>query len=143
MAWGFVADPSNLRMWWPRIVRVESIEGPVGEPGTVWTSVLEADSGRRLRLDFGIVSADEPTSITWEHLTSGTGFEGRMPRQETTIQLGPAGEGTVIEVILDAELKGAGRLASPLLRGDQKKVAQKALEALPAALGAFRDTGPR
>ena len=129
-AYAFLVDPRNLADWWPRVVRVEFLEGAPGEPGLVWTSVVEADSRRRLRLDYELTVADRPSQIVWEHRLEGTAFGAHLTRQATEIAITPSGEGTRVEVTLTGELRGAAKLAGPSLKSDQKKLLDRALEGL-------------
>ena len=133
-AYSFLIDPRNLTGWWPRVVRVEFVEGRPGEAGLIWTSVVEADSRRRLRLDYELIEADRPERIVWEHRLEGTAFGAHLARQATEIDLVPVGEGTRVAVTLTGELRGAAKLAGPSLKSDQKKLLDGALRSLRAEL---------
>lgn len=113
---------------------MEFLEGAPGEPGLVWTSVVEADSRRRLRLDYELTVASRPSQIAWEHRLEGTAFGAHLTRQATEIAITPSGEGTRVEVTLTGELRGAAKLAGPSLKSDQKKLLDRALEGLRARL---------
>ncbi|MFM9045155.1 MAG: SRPBCC family protein [Solirubrobacterales bacterium] len=130
----FLGDPSNLVRWWPRVVRVEAVEGQSGEEGLIWTNVVEADSGRRLRLDYRMVDSDRASRLCWEHLLEGTAFSGHLVRQAVEVELSDAPEGTRVAVTAIGELKGAARLAGPSLKSDQKKLLDEALGRLSEAL---------
>ena len=116
------------------MVRVESVEGTNGEPGLIWTSVVEADSGRRLRLDYELVECDLGSRLLWEHRLEGTAFGAHLARQATEIEITATDRGAAVEVGLAGELRGAAKLAGPSLKSDQKKLLQSALEALRAAV---------
>jgi carbon monoxide dehydrogenase subunit G len=133
-AWTFLVDPVNLTEWWPRVVRVEYLEGEPGTPGLQWTAVVEADSRRRLRLDYELVVAERPDRILWEHRLEGTVFGTHLARQATEVELVPGERGTKIRVTLTGELRGAAKLAGPSLKSDQKKLLETALESLGESL---------
>ena len=116
------------------MVRVESVEGTKGESGLLWTSVVEADSGRRLRLDYELVEVDRGSRLLWEHRLEGTAFGAHLARQATEIVVTGSDRGTVVEVGLAGELRGAAKLAGPSLKSDQKKLLESALEALRVAV---------
>ncbi len=126
----FLADPSNLTDWWPRVVRVEAIEGVPGQAGLIWTSVVEADSGRRLRLDYEMVEVEPGARLLWEHRLEGTAFGAHLARQSTEITVVDRDGKVTIDVGLNGELRGAAKLAGPSLKSDQKKLLAAALERL-------------
>jgi uncharacterized protein YndB with AHSA1/START domain len=134
----FLANPSNLTEWWPRVVRVEAIEGVPGQAGLLWTSVVEADSGRRLRLDYEMVEVDPGARLIWEHRLEGTAFGAHLVRQSTEVTVAGRDGKATIDVRLSGELRGAAKLAGPSLKSDQKKLLAVALERLA---GAFRGEG--
>lgn len=113
---------------------MEAVEGQSGEEGLIWTNVVEADSGRRLRLDYRMVDSDRGSRLCWEHLLEGTAFSGHLARQAVEVELSDAPEGTRVAVTAIGELKGAARLAGPSLKSDQKKLLDEALERLSQAL---------
>ena len=58
-----ISDPRRLTEWWPRVTRVESIDGKPGTSRTQWTNVLAADSGRKLRMDYRCIGATRPEFV--------------------------------------------------------------------------------
>lgn len=112
------------------MVRVEYVQGEPGAPGLQWTSVVEADSRRRLRLDYEMVLAERPDLLRWEHRLEGTAFGAHLARQATEFELVPREGGTTIRATLTGELRGAAKLAGPSLKSDQKKLLGTALESL-------------
>ncbi len=116
------------------MVRVESVEGTRGEPGLLWTSVVEADSGRRLRLDYELIEAEVGSRVAWEHRLEGTAFGTHLARQATEIEITGSDRGALVEVSLAGELRGAAKLAGPSLKSDQRKLLENALEALRDAI---------
>lgn len=127
LVWDFVSRPGNLAKWWPRVIRVEGIVGQPGTRGLTWTSLLEADSGRRVRLDFRATGADPPRAFSWIQELADTRFEQHLKRQEYLIHLEGATGGTVLELTAETDLKGTAKLASLTLRKSQGKVLERAL----------------
>jgi carbon monoxide dehydrogenase subunit G len=132
--WRFVSDPVNLALWWPRVVGVEFVSGEPGDAGTQWTKILEAGSGRRMRLDYTCVEAEPLHRMTWVHELEGTRFQEHLNRQSTTILVEQEDSGCLVTITTEGELKGAAKLASLALKGDQKKMLDQALDALEQAL---------
>ena len=113
---------------------MEAIEGPAGEPGLVWTNVVQADSGRRLRLDYQMVESELDSKLGWEHILEGTAFSAHLTRQAVEVRLSDGPQGTALAVTATGELKGAAKLAGPSLKSDQKKLLDEALGRLVVAL---------
>ena len=59
---------------------MEAVEGNPGQEGLIWTNVVEADSGRRLRLDYLMVASDRDSKLCSEHQLEGTAFSGHLVR---------------------------------------------------------------
>jgi uncharacterized protein YndB with AHSA1/START domain len=127
-----ISDPRRMKDWWPRVTRVEDVDGKPGRSRTRWTNVLAADSGRKLRMDYCCISATRPERYEWEHELAGTPFEEHMVRQATEVNLRPASGGT--EVILTAThtLRGSARIAGFMMRKTQKQMLDAALARLTA-----------
>ncbi len=132
--WDFISRPGNLAKWWPRIVRVEGLVGQPGTTGLKWTSLLEADSGRRVRLDFEAVKAEPPTLFSWQQELADTQFEKHLRRQEYLVELEDRGNSTGVELIAETELKGSARLAGLTLRKSQGQLLDRALSDLDHVL---------
>lgn len=132
--WDFIGHPGNLAKWWPRIVRVEGLVGQPGSPGSHWTSLLEADSGRRVRLDFEATTVRPPEIFSWQQELAGTQFEKHLRRQEYSAVLHETTGGTRIELVAETELKGSARLAGLTLRKSQGELLDAALTGLADAL---------
>ena len=88
-----------------------------------------------MRLDYTCVEAEPPRSLSWVHELRGTRFEEHLNRQATTIEVRPDGQGSKVLITTDGELKGAAKLASLALKGDQKTMLDQALDALGGVLG--------
>lgn len=120
------------------MVRVESVEGADESEGLVWTTVVEADSRRRLRLDYEMVEVERPDRLSWEHRLEGTVFGSHLARQATELTIRPSNRGAIVGVTLIGELRGAARLAGPSLKSDQKKLLAEALDRLRERLEGAR-----
>lgn len=131
-----ISDPRRLEDWWPRVDRVENIDGGAGKDRTRWTNVLAADSGRRLRLDYRCTAASRPKRYMWEHELEGTMFEEHMKSQTTEILLEPEGQGTEITVISINELRGSARIAGFSMKKSQRELIDTALDSLQEVLEA-------
>ena len=51
--WEVIRDPHHLPRWWPRVSRVESVEGDE------FTEVLKTAKGKVVRADFNVVACDD------------------------------------------------------------------------------------
>ncbi len=141
--WDFVSRPGNLAKWWPRVIRVEGVVGQAGTTGLSWTSLLEADSGRRVRLDFQATKADPPNAFGWTQELASTQFEKHLKRQDYMILLDDRAGGTAIELVAETDLKGSAKLASLTLRKSQGRVLDRALSDLcQTLLPGLEDGGP-
>lgn len=125
-----VSDPRRLSDWWPRVIRVEDMAGRPGAERTRWTNVLEADSGRKLRMDYRCVAATSPERYTWEHELEGTPFEKHMSRQTTEVRLAAKGDRTEVRLESFHGLKGSARLAGFMMRKSQREMLDRALAGL-------------
>lgn len=129
-----VSDPRQQNRWWPRVDRVENVDGGAGKERTRWTNVLAADSGRRLRLDYRCTASTRPTRYMWEHELEGTMFENHMKSQTTEILLEPDGEGTSMTIVSINELRGSARIAGFSMKGTQRDLLDMAFDALEETL---------
>jgi len=127
-----VVDPYNLPRWWPKVQRVEGVEGE--GVGMLWTSVLGTAEGRGVRADFRCSRLVAGERMAWEQLLEGSPFERHLRRYELAVELRDVGEGT--EVVLSAAqtLRGLSRLGSPMMRGAQGKLLDEALDGIERAL---------
>jgi uncharacterized protein YndB with AHSA1/START domain len=125
-----ISDPRRLTDWWPRVTRVEAVEGKPGAARTRWTNVLTADSGRRLRLDYRCIGSTRPERYEWEHELEGTPFEDHMLSQTTEILLATDGEGTKIQITSTHTLRGSARIAGFAMKKSQREMLDAALDGL-------------
>ena len=83
--WELMCDPHHLPRWWPRVTRVEDVEGGA------FTEVMMTSKGKVVRADFQLVEADERTrSLRWEQRLEGTPFGRLLQSAETEVRLAPA-----------------------------------------------------
>jgi uncharacterized protein YndB with AHSA1/START domain len=130
--WNLVSDPYNLPRWWPRTMRVESVEG-MGA-GAQWTKVLGTAEGRGVRADFRCTDAVEGELIAWEQLIPGTPFERHLRHYAIEIALSEADGGTGVSIGARQGLRGLSRLGSPMMRRSQGTLLDEALDGIERAL---------
>ena len=83
--WEVIRDPHHLPRWWPRVARVEDVDGDV------FTEVMRTAKGKVVRADFQLVQADERArSLRWEQRVQGTPFARLLKSAETEVRLAPA-----------------------------------------------------
>lgn len=131
--WALVSDPYNLPRWWPRVTRVESVEG-AGD-GTQWTKVLGTSEGRGVRADFRCNEFVESERFGWAQEIAGTPFERHLRRYDVLIALQEEGGGTDVALTALQVLRGLSRLGSPMMRKGQRELLDEALDGLERALG--------
>lgn len=129
-----ISDPSRLADWWPRVVRVEDIAGGPGAARTRWTSVLGADSGRMLRLDFRCSGATRPERYEWEHELEGTPYESHLARQAIEARIAGDGEGSQVSLTSTNVLRGTAKIAGFSMKKGQRELLDEALESLAETL---------
>jgi uncharacterized protein YndB with AHSA1/START domain len=123
--WQTVADPHQLPRWWPRVERVEGVDG------RGFTEVLRSDKGAVVRADFRIAVKHKPTAIAWSQDIDGTPFAKLLRSSDTRITLAASGAGaTTVELRLDQKLHGVSRLGGFLVRRAARKQLDDALAAL-------------
>jgi uncharacterized protein YndB with AHSA1/START domain len=99
--WELIGDPHHLPRWWPRVTRVEDVEG------NAFTEVMRTAKGKLVRADFQLVEANESArSLTWEQRLAGTPFGRLLSSAQTSVSLEDAGEGTSVTIELRQTLTG-------------------------------------
>jgi uncharacterized protein YndB with AHSA1/START domain len=146
--WSIVSDPYHLPRWWPRVERVEDVDGGV------FTEVMKTKAGKTVRADFAVVQ-EEPDSgtLVWRQQLEGTPFAGVLSHSETelhVVALDEAAQASEVTIELRQELSGrppvdtqasaAKRRRSPslggwLLRRAASRQIQGALDGLEAISG--------
>jgi uncharacterized protein YndB with AHSA1/START domain len=130
--WALISDPYSLPRWWPRTMRVESVEGEGGN--TQWTKVLGTAEGRGVRADFRCRDYTDGERFGWEQMIEGTPFERHLKRYEIDIALADAPAGIEVTIAAAQTLRGLSRLGSPMMRRGQGALLDEALDGLERAL---------
>ena len=99
--WEVIADPHHLPRWWPRVTRVEDVEGGA------FTEVMRTEKGKLVRADFEVVARDEHTHLLrWEQRLPGTPFARLLSSAETEVNLRGVAEGTDVTISLRQHMNG-------------------------------------
>jgi uncharacterized protein YndB with AHSA1/START domain len=100
--WEVVVDPHHLPRWWPRVERVEDVDGDA------FTELMRTAKGKAVRADFRLVRADEHEhELTWEQQLEGTPFARVLSSSETHVALTPDAAGrTTVTIELRQGLSG-------------------------------------
>ena len=129
--WATVGDPYHLPRWWPRVERVELVQGDG------FTQLLRTEKGRAIRADFRVVRSQKPEVRRWRQEVAGTPFEGILESAETEIRLEPAGEtGTRVTLEQDQRLRGLARFGGFMARRAARRSLDSALDGLETLHGA-------
>ena len=132
--WKLVSDPYNLPRWWPRVGRVENVDGKGGGRRARWTKVLETSEGRGVRADFRCISSAERERYVWEQELEGTPFERHLKSLQVEVGLRERDGGTEVSLTEEQGLKGMSKLGSPLMRRARGDVLDEALDGIERAL---------
>src|SRR3954468_16848249 len=103
--WRIVSDPYHLPRWWPRVERVEDVDGGA------FTEVMRTKKGKTVRADFDVVHTDEPArTVVWEQRLAGTPFAGVLAFSQTELRVreSPGGVETTSEVTIEMRQELAG-----------------------------------
>jgi carbon monoxide dehydrogenase subunit G len=126
----YLSDFSTTEEWDPGVIEAERLgEGPVRE-GTEFR-LLARFLGRKTPLTYRIVEYDPPRAVTFRGESSTVVSLDRITFE-------PSNGGTRITYDADLALKGALKLADPLLRIAFKRVGDRALSGLRSTLEAGR-----
>jgi uncharacterized protein YndB with AHSA1/START domain len=129
--WATVGDPYHLPRWWPRVERVELVQGDG------FTQLLRTDKGRAIRADFRVVQSRRPEVRRWRQELVGTPFEGILVSAETEIRLEPAGaDATRVTLCSEQRLRGMTRFGGFMVRRATRRALDGALEGLERLHGA-------
>lgn len=137
--WAVVSDPYHLPRWWPRVTRVENVEGGSGRRAR-WTVVLGTQAGRGVRADYRCVSSAENERYLWEQEIRETPFERVLKAARTEIRLRAAPSGTEVTLEARQALRGLSRLGSPMMRRATGRTLSQALDGLERALAGGEET---
>jgi uncharacterized protein YndB with AHSA1/START domain len=91
--WEVISDPHHLPRWWPRVSRVEDVEGDA------FTEVMKTAKGK-------LVHAEGMHSLAWEQQLEGTPFARLMSAAVTRVSLQGAADGTSVTLELHQSLNG-------------------------------------
>lgn len=154
--WQTVRDPYHLVRWWPRVERVEGVDG------AFFTEMLRSSSGKLVRADFEVRELDEQQMrIVWAQQIAGTPFAHVLSSSETEVRIRPrmganANAATEVTLTLDQRSKGwlggappargggpatglwtgaLGKLGSPLVSRAATKTVKEALDGLQRIAG--------
>jgi uncharacterized protein YndB with AHSA1/START domain len=128
--WATVGDPYHLPRWWPRVERVELVQGDG------FTQLLRTDKGRAIRADFRVVQSRRPELRRWRQEVDGTPFEAILAWSETEIRLEPAGAGsTRVTLAQEQKLRGMARFGGFMVRRATRRALDGALDELEALHG--------
>ena len=134
--WRTVGDPRHLARWWPKVQRVEGVEG------AHFTEVLQTDRGRAIRADWTISESVAPQRLTCRQDVEGTPFESVLQAASREITLQPAGEGdTAVTVTIERRMRGVSRLSGFMLRRATTRQLEAALDNLVLLHGEARVGG--
>lgn len=126
----YLSDFSTTEEWDPGVIEAERLgEDPVRE-GTEFR-LLARFLGRKTPLIYRIVEYDPPSAVTFRGESSTVVSLDRITFE-------PSNGGTRITYDADLALKGALKLADPLLRIAFKRVGDRALAGLRSTLEAGR-----
>jgi uncharacterized protein YndB with AHSA1/START domain len=128
--WPTVADPYHLPRWWPRVERVELVQGDG------FTQLLRTDKGRAIRADFRVVQSRRPELRRWRQEVAGTPFAGILASAETEIRLERDAGGTRVTLMQEQKLRGMARLGGMMVRRASRQALDGALDGLEALHGA-------
>lgn len=127
--WAIVGDTHHLPRWWPRVTRVEAVEGDA------FTQVLATGKGVPVRADYRIVESAPPALLRWEQQVVNTPFERILASSSVEVRLEPAGEaGTVVSLALAQRMRGLGTLGGFMVRSAARRQLDGALDGLEALL---------
>ena len=129
--WEVIADPHHLPRWWPRVTRVEDVEGDA------FTEVMKTAKGKLVRADFELAETDERArSLTWHQRLAGTPFARLFSSAETQVSLEPAGGGTSVTIELRQTLTGFfPRFGAFMVRRAAAETIEEALDGLERISG--------
>jgi uncharacterized protein YndB with AHSA1/START domain len=129
--WEVIADPHHLPRWWPRVMRVEDVEG------SAFTEVMRTAKGKYVRADFKLVTADQQAgTLVFEQHVDGTPFARLLRSASTTINLASEGQSTCVTIELSQALVGTlARLGSFLVRRAAVATVEEALDGLERISG--------
>jgi uncharacterized protein YndB with AHSA1/START domain len=124
--WDVIRDPHHLPRWWPRVDRVEDVEGDA------FTEVMTTSKGKVVRADFRVVKLEESARLLrWEQLVEETPFAHVLKAAETEVRLTPVASATEVTIELHQTLNGVfTRFGGYMVRRAANGTIEGALEGL-------------
>ena len=128
--WEVVRDPYHLPRWWPRVERVEEVEG------AAWTKVMMSSRGRAVRSDFSRVETEAPRRMLWRQEVDESPFERLLSESTIEVVLEPEGEEcTRVRLTAEQSLRGKTRFGGMMIRRATRRNLDEALAGLKRAFG--------
>jgi uncharacterized protein YndB with AHSA1/START domain len=127
--WKVIADPHHFPRWWPRVERVEGVDG------SRWTKVFMTRKRRAVRADFAVTEARRPERLAWRQQLEGSPFERVLGDSVTEVSIEPAGEGSRVTIVQRQKLRGMARFGGLLVRRATGRLLDEALDGLERACG--------
>jgi len=98
--WDLIDDPHHLPRWWPRVDRVEDVDGEA------FTEVMRTSKGKLVRADFRVLREQAGRTLTWQQQLEGTPFGRLLSEASTRVTLEPQERGTRVTLELHQRLTG-------------------------------------
>jgi uncharacterized protein YndB with AHSA1/START domain len=129
--WALISDPHHLPRWWPRVSRVEEVQGDA------FTEVMRTSRGRVVRADFALTATDRARGrLCWEQQVAGTPFARVLRTAVTEIGLEPLDSGTRVTIELRQTLSGIfPRVGAWMVRRAREATLDGALDGLERISG--------
>jgi carbon monoxide dehydrogenase subunit G len=126
-----IGDPHHLPRWWPRVKRVEDVDGDA------FTEVMTTAKGKVVRADFRLVRVEESARrLRWEQRVQGTPFANLLKSAATEVRLAPVGPATEVTIELQQTLNGVfARFGGYLVRRAATATIEDALDGLERISG--------
>jgi len=132
--WELIGDPHHLPRWWPRVTRVEDVEGGA------FTEVFATRKGRLVRADFDLVHRDESEhTLRWAQRVEGTPFGRVLKSAETEVRLTPAAAPHAADTAPSAD--AAGTVSGENGAGGAPAATEVTIELRQALAGFFAHFG--
>ena len=128
--WQLIMDPYHLPRWWPRVERVEEVEG------AAWTKVMFSSRGRAVRSDYSRVETDAPRRVLWRQEVDESPFERLLSEATLEFELEEHGEGrTRVRLTADQSLRGKTRFGTMMFRRATRRTLNEALDGMRRLFG--------
>jgi carbon monoxide dehydrogenase subunit G len=124
--WEVLQDPHHLPRWWPRVERVEDVDGDA------FTEVMRTAKGKLVRADFRLRRSTAGSHmLVWEQQLEGTPFARVLSFAETRVRLEPDAAATIVTIELEQRVNGVfARLGGFIVRRAAAATIEQALEGL-------------